>query len=202
MNCGGDAKLESINSSLPINVDLPESAYLDPEEYAQLSLQKILDKLDSIQDSINSKTVNQTVFFRQRHGLGFSEGSNSNELKASEAEKLRRELIEKNENLSISLQTFKDKTEFLFEKIKVLESKPKGEQTWFGGQNAHSMYVNQAQGSKGKQIDFAQRKQERPFRPWKGKYGYVTYNRVCWHYGKNGQYDNECPHRQYQRRNS
>ena len=62
-----------------------------------------MDKLDCIQDSINAKTVNQTVFVRQRHGLGFSEEGNSNVLDSSEAEKLRRELIEKNENLSISL---------------------------------------------------------------------------------------------------
>ena len=54
-----------------------------------------MDKLDCIQDSINVKTVNQTVFFRQRHGLEFSEKSSSNVPESSEAEKLRRELIEK-----------------------------------------------------------------------------------------------------------
>ena len=67
----GDAKLESIMSNLPINANLPESAHFDPEEYAQVSLQKIMDKLDCIQDSINAKTINQTVFLGKGMALDF-----------------------------------------------------------------------------------------------------------------------------------
>ena len=63
------------------------------------------------------------------------------------------------------------------------------------------MYVNQAKGTKGKDIDFDQRKVERPFRPGKGKYGYIPYNRVCWHCGKNGHYINECPRKRNLRNN-
>ena len=103
-----------------------------------------MEKLDYITQSINEKTVNQTVFVRQRYGLGYSENQNSEGTCYSEIEKVRRELIEKNKALSLALQTTRDKNQFLAEKIKVLESRPQEEQTWFDGQNAHHMYVNQA----------------------------------------------------------
>ena len=151
--------------------------------------------------SINEKTVNQTVFVKQRYGLGYSENQDSEGTYSSENEKVRRELAEKNEALSLALQTTRDKNEFLAEKIKVLESRPQEEQTWFDGQNAHHMYVNQAKGTRGKGIDFDQRKGERPFRPGKGKYGYIPYNRVCWHCGKNGHYINDCPKKRNLRNN-
>ena len=67
----GEAKLESINSSLPINANLPESAYLDLEEYAHLSLQKIMDKLDNTQDSINAKMLTKQFLLGRGMGLDF-----------------------------------------------------------------------------------------------------------------------------------
>ena len=75
-------------------------------------------------------------------------------------EKIRVELAGKNDSLSLALQTFKDRTRFLEEKIKVLEQNPqqnlpessnkgsprspKKENKWFEGQRAHTMYVKQA----------------------------------------------------------
>ena len=132
-----------------------------------------MEKLDYITQSINEKTVNQTVFVRQRYGLGYSENQESEGTCSSESEKIRRELAEKNEALSLALQTTRDKNEILSEKIKVLEGRPQEEQTWFDGQNAHHMYVNQAKGTGGTSIDFNQRKGERPFGHEKGKYGYI-----------------------------
>ena len=63
------------------------------------------------------------------------------------------------------------------------------------------MYVNQDKGTRGTGIDFNERKRERPFRPGKGKYGYIPYNRVCWHCGKNGHYINDCPKKRNLRNN-
>ena len=83
------------------------------------------------------------------------------------------ELAEKKEAHSIGLQTTRDKNEFLSEKIKVLEGRPKEEQTWFDGQNAHHTYVNQSKGTGGMGIDLNQRKGGRPFRPSKGRYDYI-----------------------------
>ena len=48
-----------------------------PESMSQVSLQAIMEKLDCITQSINEKTVNQTVFVRQRYGLGYSENQDS-----------------------------------------------------------------------------------------------------------------------------
>ena len=80
----------------------------------------------------------------------------------------------------------------------MLEQQSKENQKWFNGQNAHKMYISQAQGTKGKNINFEQRKQEKPFRPGKGKYGNVVYNRVCWHCGKNGHTYHDCIHKKKQ----
>ena len=73
------------------------------------------------------------MFVKQRYGLGYSENQDSVGTHSSESEKVRRELAEKNESLSLALQTTRDKIEFLTEKIKVLESRPQEEQAWFDG---------------------------------------------------------------------
>ena len=70
------------------------------------------------------RTIDQTVFVKQRYGLGYSENQDSEGTHSSESEKVRRELAEENEALSLSLQTTRDKNEFLAEKIKVLETRP------------------------------------------------------------------------------
>ena len=75
-----------------------------------------MEKLDYITQSINEKTVNQTVFVRQRYGLGYSENQESEGTYSSKNKKIRRELAEKNEDLSLALQTTRDKNEFLSEK--------------------------------------------------------------------------------------
>src|ERR1044071_3456444 len=107
------------------------------------------------------QTVNQTVFVKQRYGLGYSQNQDSERTYSSENEKVRRELAEKNEALSLALQTTRDKNEFLSEKIKVLENRLHEDQTWFDGQNAHHIYVNQAKGTGGSGFDPNQRKDER-----------------------------------------
>ena len=69
---------------------------------------------------------------------------------------------------------------------------PKKEKKWFDGQRAHTMYVKQAQGVSIKEPNPNQRRRQEPFRPGKGKYGHVLYNRVCWHCGQNGHDVHDC----------
>ena len=54
------------------------------------------------------------------------------------------------------------------------------------------MYVKQAQGVSIKEPNPNQRRRQEPFRPGKGKYGHVLYNRVCWHCGQNGHVIHDC----------
>ena len=76
-------------------------------------LVEIIDKLDVLTTSINEKTVNQTVFVKQRYGIGYPGKENSKDSCSAENEKLRRELVEKNETLNFALQTSRDKNQFL-----------------------------------------------------------------------------------------
>ena len=84
---------------------------ISPENMSQVSLQAIMEKLGCITQSINEKTVNQTVFVKQRYGLGYSENQDSEGTCSFKSEKVRRELAEKNEALSLTLQTTRDKNE-------------------------------------------------------------------------------------------
>ena len=59
-----------------------------PESISQVSLQAIMEKLDCISQSINEKTVNQTVFVRQRYGLGYSGNQDLEGTCSSETEKV------------------------------------------------------------------------------------------------------------------
>ena len=87
-------------------------------------LEKIISKLDDLTDSIDDKTVNQTVFVKPRYGLGYYGPFEFDTEEQAEHKKIRVELAEKNESLSLALQTSKDRTRFLEEKIKVLEQNP------------------------------------------------------------------------------
>ena len=171
-------------------------------------LENIISKLDDLSYSIDEKTVNQTVFVKPRYGLGYNGPSEFDSEEQAEHEKIRVELAGKNESLSLALQTSKDRTQFLEEKIKVLEQhpqqnlpessnkgspkSPKKDKKWFEGQRAHTMYVKQAQGVSIKEPNPNQRRKQEPFRPGKGKYGHVLYNRVCWHCGQNGHDVHDC----------
>ena len=84
-------------------------------------LEKIISKLDDLTDSIDDKTVNQTVFVKPQYSLGYYGPSEFDTKEQVEHEKIRVELAEKNDRLGLALQTSKDKTLFLEEKIKVLE---------------------------------------------------------------------------------
>ena len=80
-------------------------------------LQSISDRLDELTESIKEKTVNQTVFVKKRHGIGYINNKINDD---AEDEKARRELVEMNENLSTALATSRDRNQFLLEKIMVL----------------------------------------------------------------------------------
>ena len=65
--------------------------------------------------------MNQTVFVKPRYGLGYNGPSEFDSEEQAENKKYRVELAGKNDSLSLALQTSKDRTQFLEEKIKVLE---------------------------------------------------------------------------------
>ena len=58
-------------------------------------LEKIISKLDDLTDSIDDKTVNQTVFVKPRYGLGYYDPSEFDTEEQAEHEKIRVELVEK-----------------------------------------------------------------------------------------------------------
>ena len=113
----------------------------------------------------------------------------ANPQNSSAHEKLTRELTEKAETLDRALETCRSKNEYLEKKVRVLEQDPKGSKTWFNGEKAHTMYVKQAQGNS---VPKNQQEKKRPFRPGKGKYGYVQYNSWCRFYGNNGHTVHDC----------
>ena len=186
------------------------------EDFEPQSTQNMLDnilcKIDDLTFAINDKTVNQTVFVRPRYGLGYRGPVEEESEEQVEFNKIRDEMAQRNENLSLALQTSKERTTFLEQKVRVLEvnsvqnkhqnsptSTPKSsqgstpkEKKWFDGQPAHKMYVKQAKGKGTEQVDLVKQKNKQPFRPGKGKYGHVLNNRVCWHCGQNGHVIRDC----------
>jgi len=194
-----------------------KSIFEDSEsKFSQNMLDNILTKIEDLTDAINDKTVNQTVFVRPRHGLGYRGPIDEESEEQVEFNKIRDEMAQRNENLSLALQTSKERTTFLEQKVRVLElnsvqntqqntsssgsnksqgSVPK-EKKWFDGQPAHKMYVKQAKREGTTKVDLVKQKNKQPFHPGKCKYGHVLYNvlynRVCWHCGGNGHLISDC----------
>ena len=164
------------------------------ESKVESDLGIIIAKITELNESINKNTVNQTVFVRARTGIGYNSDVDSSKC-SSANEKLTRELNEKAETLDKALQICRSKNEFLEKKVKALEQPSGDNHSWFQGGKAHKMYVSQAQGNAAKTLD-PKLKDRKPFRPGKGKYGYVKYNEWCRFCGNNGHTIHTCKKKQ------
>ena len=89
-------------------------------------LDNILSKIEYLAYSKDDKTVNQTVLVRPRHGLGYRGSSENETEELVEFGKIRDEMAQRNESLSLALQTSKERAKFLEEKVRVIEEKPQG----------------------------------------------------------------------------
>src|ERR1044071_7545151 len=103
---GKQPSIASVSDESPIN--------------SKHSLDLILTKITNLTELIDKKMVNQTVFVKEKIGLGYNPDGSQAKGNLSH-EKLNQELSLKAETLDKALQACKSRNEFLEEKVKALE---------------------------------------------------------------------------------
>ena len=111
-----DFHLKPCNTICP---DCKGKAKVNESSLEVTTLDQIMTKLDSIYDSIEAKSVPQTVFVKARPGLGYNE-SDENTTGDANA-RLIQTLTEKVHTLDQSLHACKENNSYLKEKVKVHE---------------------------------------------------------------------------------